>query len=100
MGKLHADGGAVLMHEVDDGLERRDLLVRPEAEVPDADPCSRLHGRALDEDEPRPAKGELAQMNQMPCAGAAALHRRVLAHGRYDHTVLELQPRICRGWKR
>jgi hypothetical protein len=66
MCQLHANGGTILVDEVDDGSKGSDLLVGPQPYITHADPRTLLDGCALDEDQSCSTQCELAEMNQMP----------------------------------
>ena len=90
MADLHAGGSAIGMDEIDDRLQRLDVVVGPEAEVCLADAARGSDGRALDEDQAGTAERELAEMDQVPRRGTA-VRGGVLHHGRDDHAVLQRQ---------
>jgi hypothetical protein len=84
--ELHANGAALRVHEVDHGLQRRDLAVVPQPEVGRADAPARIDRSALGEDEARATERELAQVHHVPWRGVAALGG-MLAHRRNDDAV-------------
>ena len=49
-----------------------------------------LDGDRFNEDQARPAAGELAQMHQMPVVGEPFV-RRILAHGGDDDAIAEFE---------
>src|SRR5262249_47549401 len=72
---------ALLVHEAHDAREGPDLRVLPEAEVAWRDAPIARHRRRLDHDQPDPAGGPAAEVDEVPVV-RHALARAVLAHRR------------------
>ena len=83
---------------IEHARQRRLVGVRVEPEAAVRDTPDALHRRGLHHHHARARDGELHQMLQMPVRGAA-VGRRVLAHGRDDDAVGELDG-ADRGEKR
>ena len=87
--ELHAGGRAhATARSRSIALDRRDVLVGPQAQVAVRDAPFRQHGGRLGEHEAEAAHRELAEMHEVPVVGEAVL-RRVLAHRRDDGAVAQ-----------
>ncbi|SDY44172.1 hypothetical protein SAMN05661080_03479 [Modestobacter sp. DSM 44400] len=88
MAQLDARDGAVLAQERGHPGQAGDVLVGPEAHVAVADPAVGGDPGGLHDDQPEPAEGEAAQVDQVVVADQA-VGSRVLAHRRHDEAVGE-----------
>src|SRR4029078_7961268 len=91
MAELDTEGGAAVVNEIGNALERCYVMVAPQARIEIIDARFRRDRRALDEDEGGAAGAKLAEMDEVPVAHRAVFERRVLAHRRNDDAVLQRQ---------
>ena len=89
MRQLDAGRRPLRLDETGQPGQRLALLVGPEAEIGGGDPAGRRHGGRLDNHQARPADGAASGVHEVPVVREAVLGR-VLAHGRHEHAVAEL----------
>ncbi|KAG8416933.1 hypothetical protein J3459_022487 [Metarhizium acridum] len=90
VGDLDAGLGVLAVHVVDYPAQRLNLRVLPEPRVLGRDAAARLGGRRLDHDDAGAVERELAQVHEM-VVGEVAVVGAVLAHGRHDEAVVQLE---------
>lgn len=90
VGNLDAGLGVLAVDVVYDPAQRLHLRVLPEARVLGRDAAARLGGRGLDHDDAGAVEGELAQVHEV-VVGEVAVGGAVLAHGRDDEAVVQLE---------
>lgn len=89
VGNLNGSLDALAVDEVGDSAQRSDLGVLPQARVLRGDAAAGLNGGGFDEDEARAVEGQLAEVHQVE-VGQVAVVGAVLAHGRHDDAVVQL----------
>jgi hypothetical protein len=90
MRELDSGGGALVVNERDDALERVRLVVVPDAHVLRRDPPVRRNGGSLGEHERGAANRAAREVHEMPVVGES-VDGRVLAHGRHRDTISQRQ---------
>lgn len=86
---LNGSLDALAVDEVGDSAQRSDLGVLPQARVLGGDAAAGLNGGGFDKDEARAVERQLAEMHQV-VVGQVAVVGAVLAHGRHDDAVVQL----------
>ena len=84
--KLDSGHRAVFPQKARNALERRDVLVLPDAGIFRRNAPARLHGGGFGHHQAGAAHGPAAQVDQVP-VGGQPVHRGVLAHGRDGDAV-------------
>lgn len=94
--QLDASLGSLAVYELDDALQRGDMLVGPQPGVLGADAAASLDGSGLDYGEGGAGLGELAEVDEMVVREDAVLGA-VLAHGRDDEAVVQCRAPDLQG---
>src|SRR3954468_14772180 len=79
MRQLDSSVRSVLMQELHNALQHRDVLVLPDAEIEGSNTAFCCPPRGFCHHQPRPSNGPAAEMNKVPVIGKAIL-ARVLTH--------------------
>ena len=88
MGQLNTRYCSLLVDKAGNALEKRNMLILPEAQVKRGNAALRRYSRGFGNNQAGSAHCPAAQVHQVPVVGKA-IRTRILAHGGNYHPVLE-----------
>lgn len=89
VGNLNGSLDALAVDEVGDPAQRGDLGILPQTRVLRGNSAAGLNGSGFNDDEARAVQRQLAEVHQV-IVGQVAIVGAVLAHGRHDDAVVQL----------